>query len=358
MKCPKCGKEIADDSLFCEFCGTKTTLMNETHVLKNEENQVKRVWVITLLSVVILVLIGWLIYEHTIRNRISDSLKLYQEQAEAGILTIDSLQNIISQTDDKILLISDDNFEDFVSMSSHHLVIIDYYGKWCEPCRRLDPILYDLVKEYHNKLTVGRYIVDDFHEKYVKKFNVTGIPALIFLVNGEEKRRIVGIREETRDNIIETIENLINGNTSNHHIVGTFVDLGLPSGTLWKDENEEGLYTQPSAKEKFGANLPTYYELSELYSKCKWSVEKDRYKVIGPNGNSIYLPAAGNGSGEEPYNSYKSGNFGAYWSSREAAKENDKARKESGLGFYIADKYVFLWDFSPFETLSVRLVKR
>jgi len=23
MKCPNCGKEITDDSLFCEFCGAK-----------------------------------------------------------------------------------------------------------------------------------------------------------------------------------------------------------------------------------------------------------------------------------------------------------------------------------------------
>ena len=34
MKCPKCGKEIANDSLFCEHCGTKTI---------NGEQQTKRV---------------------------------------------------------------------------------------------------------------------------------------------------------------------------------------------------------------------------------------------------------------------------------------------------------------------------
>ena len=36
MKCPNCGKEIADDSKFCEFCGTKLNLT--TSVEKKEPN--------------------------------------------------------------------------------------------------------------------------------------------------------------------------------------------------------------------------------------------------------------------------------------------------------------------------------
>lgn len=93
-----------------------------------------------------------------------------------------------------------------------------------------------------------------------------------------------------------------------------FVDLGLPSGTLWKDKNEEdGFYTYEQALNKFGDKLPTKEQFEELKSKCQWSWTGRGYKVTGPNGNSISLPAAG-----FRYCNGRVGNVGScghYWSS-------------------------------------------
>jgi hypothetical protein len=77
-----------------------------------------------------------------------------------------------------------------------------------------------------------------------------------------------------------------------------YVDLGLPSGTLWKETNEsrdyEGdLYTWDEAVSHFGDELPTKKQLEELINECEWTWTGSGYKVIGPNGNSIDLPAAG-----------------------------------------------------------------
>lgn len=38
--------------------------------------------------------------------------------------------------------------------------------------------------------------------------------------------------------------------------------------------------------------MPTAAELNELITKCTWTVDDHRVKVIGPNGNSIFLPCA------------------------------------------------------------------
>ena len=73
-----------------------------------------------------------------------------------------------------------------------------------------------------------------------------------------------------------------------------YVDLGLPSGTLWKDKNEDGgFYTYEEAVAKFGNNLPTKEQLEELKDFCRWSWTGNGYRVEGPSEESIFLPAAG-----------------------------------------------------------------
>ena len=61
--------------------------------------------------------------------------------------------------------------------------------------------------------------------------------------------------------------------------------------------------------------LPTKAEFQELKDRCTWTWTTynnvNGYKVTGPNGNSIFLPAAGNRSGTE-FNFRGSG--GLYWS--------------------------------------------
>ena len=116
-----------------------------------------------------------------------------------------------------------------------------------------------------------------------------------------------------------------------------YVDLGLPSGLKWatcnvgaslaeeygdyyawgeietKSEYYEsnsktygksisgisGSSTYDVARSKWGGSwrLPTKNELEELKNNCKWEWTtkngKKGYKVTGPNGNSIFMPAAG-----------------------------------------------------------------
>lgn len=93
-----------------------------------------------------------------------------------------------------------------------------------------------------------------------------------------------------------------------------YVDLGLPSGAMWKNKNEEGgFYTYDEAMSKFKNDLPTKEQLIELKDKCTWTWMDNGYKVMGPNGDSIFLPAAGyrkcGGS------VYYVGSNGFYWSS-------------------------------------------
>ena len=155
----------------------------------------------------------------------------------------------------------------------------------------------------------------------------------------------------------------------------SYVDLGLPSGTLWADRNvgaaspeDYGDYfawgetttksdyswstykyangandklTKYCSRSDYGNNgytdsrttlersddaayqnwgsqwcMPTQEQFQELKDKCtwKWTTRngKNGYQVTGPNGNTIFLPAAGCRAGT--YLNYD-GSDGGYWSS-------------------------------------------
>jgi hypothetical protein len=90
-----------------------------------------------------------------------------------------------------------------------------------------------------------------------------------------------------------------------------YVDLGLPSGTLWKDYDEPGMYTQTEKDSLFQGSLPTVEQFVELRTKCTWEWDTIGYKVTGPNGNSITLNADGYCSSLKRY--YFMGDYGSYW---------------------------------------------
>lgn len=68
----------------------------------------------------------------------------------------------------------------------------------------------------------------------------------------------------------------------------TYVDLGLPSGTLWSSEiimkDNSILYRLPHAKAQV-LNIPSQEQVEELWNVCK--IEHSKSTIIGPNGNRI-----------------------------------------------------------------------
>lgn len=133
-----------------------------------------------------------------------------------------------------------------------------------------------------------------------------------------------------------------------------YVDLGLPSGTLWKTQNESGYYTFDEAVNRFGSSLPTWDQYVELYNNCRWYVTKRECTVIGPNGNYIVFPTAGyypcweGMPGEYIYE-------GVYWSSTPFGPE-----QAGHLWFRIEgdgmDRYEINYEIERCTSGSVRLV--
>lgn len=128
-----------------------------------------------------------------------------------------------------------------------------------------------------------------------------------------------------------------------------YVDLGLPSGTLWKSQNESGYYDYDEAVQQFGSSLPTDAQLKELVSKCHWVWLGNGYRVDGPNGNSIIIPADGMYGCDGSFSG--KGESGEIWTSA----------MEDGFWAYSLNSnnsYVNVSTEGRCSKLSVRLVKK
>ena len=71
MKCPKCGKEIAKDSAFCEFCGNQIKQPNH-----------KVIWVVTVVCLLIALLGGLGYYQHRSMQKFKNEFSKQIEQVK------------------------------------------------------------------------------------------------------------------------------------------------------------------------------------------------------------------------------------------------------------------------------------
>ena len=160
-----------------------------------------------------------------------------------------------------------------------------------------------------------------------------------------------------------------------------WVDLGLPSGLKWAtcnvgattpegygnyyawgetttkasyDQSNSVTYNQEisdfsgnatydAARANWGSTwrMPTKAEIEELINNCTWTWTTQNgvngYRVIGSNGNSIFLPAAGCYSAASPSDV---GGYGNYWSSTPYESNTGIAY---GLRFY-SSSFDVDWD--------------
>lgn len=150
---------------------------------------------------------------------------------------------------------------------------------------------------------------------------------------------VTGPKRKTQTTTSKPIKKAKTKQTTTGSINGhEWVDLGLPSGTLWatcnvgasKCQNYGELYSlvfksscliktsDDIAYIQWGNKwcLPSEAQLRELKSHCRFSWETYKgvwgYIVKGPNGNSIFFPAAGWSSSEEGIK--QRNEYGSYWS--------------------------------------------
>lgn len=146
------------------------------------------------------------------------------------------------------------------------------------------------------------------------------------------------------------------GGNTDTVVTDGYVDLGLRSMTVWKATNEVNeacdgadFYTYDEAIATFGDKLPTKEQFEELVYSCQWVWMGIGYRVIGPSGKSILLPAAG--SRDCNGNTDYVRTYGFYWTSTPDYNPDHAWY----LTFYSDE--IFMYKYNRCYGNSVRLVK-
>ncbi|MGZ0710674.1 tetratricopeptide repeat protein (plasmid) [Coraliomargarita sp. W4R53] len=79
---------------------------------------------------------------------------------------------------------TDDGFQEVVELSRTVPVVIDLWAEWCEPCKRLSPMLEKVVTELGGKLVLAKVDVDA-NPQLSQAFRAQSIPMVVGLVAGQ-----------------------------------------------------------------------------------------------------------------------------------------------------------------------------
>jgi thioredoxin 1 len=88
------------------------------------------------------------------------------------------------------LRVNADNFDELV-LHADKPVLLDFYSDTCIPCKRMAGPLGDVEDEYEDRIHVYKVNVN-YDEELAEKYEVMSAPTLVFLVDGEEKKRMSG----------------------------------------------------------------------------------------------------------------------------------------------------------------------
>lgn len=88
---------------------------------------------------------------------------------------------------ERIVEANDDNYE---SVVSDGLVLLDFWAEWCGPCKAMKPVLEELV-EKNSELTLAKVDIEE-NEAVLTEFGIQSLPAMYLLDDGQQVDEFAG----------------------------------------------------------------------------------------------------------------------------------------------------------------------
>jgi thioredoxin 1 len=95
-----------------------------------------------------------------------------------------------------ISYLNDAEFDGAV-LQSDTPVLVDFWAEWCEPCKRVEPVLHELAAHYNGRLRIGKLNVEENRQTAVK-YMVRGLPTFMIFKNGQVQATQIGVVSKTQ----------------------------------------------------------------------------------------------------------------------------------------------------------------
>ena len=103
-----------------------------------------------------------------------------------------------------VVQITKDNFPTEVQAAAQP-VLLDFGAEWCQPCKKLAPVVESLAQRYNGRLKVG-YVDVGVSQNLAMEFRVMSVPTLLFFKQGKVVRQVVGARTaEELDQLVQEV---------------------------------------------------------------------------------------------------------------------------------------------------------
>ena len=77
-------------------------------------------------------------------------------------------------------------------LSSEKTVLLDFWAKWCGPCKMLSPVR-DEVAQQRPDILIGKVNVD-YEPELARAYGIVSIPTLVIIKDGKIVNKIVGFQ--------------------------------------------------------------------------------------------------------------------------------------------------------------------
>ena len=108
-----------------------------------------------------------------------------------------------------------------IAFTNNKPTFLEFYAEWCEVCKEMAPKIADIKNEYEKDINFVFLNVDNPKwEKYIKNFNVNGIPQ-VNLFDEKANLEVTFIGKQEEKTIKESIDNLNHEFRSNSKILNS-----------------------------------------------------------------------------------------------------------------------------------------